>query len=282
MILITGATGTLGGEVVRQLSAKGIDFRAAVHSISKASEISALGGEVVEIDSIDQDTLEEAFKDIEKLFLLTPLSPLAIEMTVNLVDAAKKSGVKHIVKQSGLGADDKAATLLGSFHRRAEKIVEDSGISCTFLRPNSFMQNFLGRPIKSEGKFFLPCGAGKISYVDVRDIAAVAVAALTQNEHEGKIYYITGPEALSHYEIADIFSNVLGRKVMYVDVPPVDVRQGMASSGISEWLIDILLGLYSFQKADLASEISDTVEQVTGKMPISFSQFAKDYAAAFK
>jgi uncharacterized protein YbjT (DUF2867 family) len=282
MILVTGATGTLGSEVVKQLSAKDVSFRTIVRSMSKAGEIKALGGEAVESDYTKPETLKKAFKGIRKLFLLTPLVPNAPEMTANLVDAAKKAGIKHIVKQSGLGADDKAATSLGNFHRQAEKIVETSGIPYTFLRPNSFMQNFLARPIRSEGAFYLPCGNGKVSYVDVRDIAAVAVTALTEDGYEGKIYNITGPKALSHYEIATIFSDVLHRKVNYVDVPPVDVRQAMASRGMSEWLIDVVLGLYSFQRADLAAEVSDAVERVTGKTPISFAQFAKDYATIFK
>jgi uncharacterized protein YbjT (DUF2867 family) len=192
--------------------------------------------EVVVIDYDKPESLAAAFKDADKLFLLTHDSPKSAKHASNLVAEAKESGIRHIVKLSALGADMESVVASLRLHRQAEKIIEESGIPYTFLRPGEFMQNFVNfdsQTIKEQGAFYLPAvGDPKVSFVDVRDIAAVAVKALTDDDgnddkHKGKVYTITGPEALSYYQAAEILSNATGKKISYVNVSKEEARQGM-------------------------------------------------------
>lgn len=287
-ILITGATGTVGSEVVKQLSSNmtDINIKAAVHSIENAKKVQYDKVEVVQIDYNKPETLKEAFKDADKLFLLTHPSPKSAEHESNLVTEAKKAGIRHIVKQSIMGADLQADVEAMRLHRQAEKIIEESGIPYTFLRPNEFMQgfiNFQGPTIKSNNAFYLPAQDAKVSIVDVRDIAAVAVKALTDdNKHNNKTYLITGPETLSYYQAAEILSNATGKKISYVNVSDEEARAAMKETGMNDWLINTILELYNYFRKGYASEVSSAVEEVTGKKQITFAQFAKDYAEAFR
>lgn len=178
----------------------------------------------VPVDYKKPESLKEALKNVDKLFLLTPDVPNAYELASNLVKEAKKAEVIHIVKQSIMGADLEADVGIMRLHRQAEKIIEQSRIPFTFLRPNEFMQNFVNfhsRSIKSNNAFYLPMEDAKVSVVDVCDIAAVAVKSLTENgnnKHNNKTYLITGPEALSYHQMAEILSNATGKKISYVNV----------------------------------------------------------------
>jgi uncharacterized protein YbjT (DUF2867 family) len=297
-ILVTGATGTVGSEVVKQLlSAK--RERQEEEMIIKAAARSAndstfrnLGVQTVELDYNKPDTLTAAFKDVDKLFLLTPFQSNMVDLTSNLVNVAKNAGVKYIVKQSVLGADAEPAITPSRLHRHAEKIIEESGIPFTFLRPNFFMQNFVtfySNFIKTQGAFYVPAGDAKASFVDVRDIAAVAVQALSgrsgkngTGDHVRKAYDITGGEALSYGQAAEILSKEIGKKVNYVNISDEDARKGMKDMGTDEWTINSMIELFGITRAGYLSEISPAVEQVTGNKPITLSQFARDYAGAFK
>ena len=297
-ILVTGATGTVGSEVVKQLlSVKG--ERQEEEMIIKAAARSAndstfrnLGVQTVELDYNKPDTLTAAFKDVDKLFLLTPFQYNMVDLTSNLVNVAKNAGVKYIVKQSVLGADAEPAITPSRLHRHAEKIIEESGIPFTFLRPNFFMQNFVtfySNFIKTQGAFYVPAGDAKASFVDVRDIAAVAVQALSgrsgkngTGDHIRKAYDITGGEALSYGQAAEILSKEIGKKVNYVNISDEDARKGMKDMGADEWTINSMIELFGITRAGYLSEISTAVEQVTGNKPITLSQFARDYAGAFK
>jgi uncharacterized protein YbjT (DUF2867 family) len=297
-ILVTGATGTVGSEVVKQLlSAKGerqeeeMRIKAAARSAND-STFRNLGIQTVELDYNKPDTLTAAFKDVDKLFLLTPFQSNMVDLTSNLVNVAKNAGVKYIVKQSVLGADAQPAITPSRLHRQAEKIIEESGIPFTFLRPNFFMQNFVtfySNFIKTQGAFYVPAGDAKASFVDVRDIAAVAVQALSgrsgkndTGDHIRKAYDITGGEALSYGQAAEILSKEIGKKVNYVNILDQDARKGMKDMGADEWTINSMIELFGITRAGYLSEISPAVEQVTGNKPITFSQFARDYAGAFK
>jgi uncharacterized protein YbjT (DUF2867 family) len=284
-ILVMGATGNVGSQVVKQLADTGANVRAAVRSPRKAESLKSERVSLTEFDTDKPKTIEAAFQGVDKVFLLTPLVPNMVELSANLVAAAKKAGVKHIIKSSGMGAEVEPGITLTRWHREAEKAIEASGIAFTFVRPNGFMQNyanFNGVTIKTQNAFYLPVGDGKVSYIDTRDIAAVAVAALTQDGHEGKAYEVTGLEAISNQEIAEIISQVVSRKINYVDVPEDAARSEMKQSGMPAVLIDMTMELYELYKAGYASEVTPTVEQVTAKKPISFVQFANDYAEAFK
>ena len=286
-ILVTGATGTLGSEIVKQLSAKGETIKAAARSANDNSFENLNGVQVVQLDYNKPDTLAAAFEGVDKLFLLTPFQSNMVDLTSNLVSEAKNAKVIYIVKQSAMGADAEPGITPSRLHRQAERIIEESGIPFTFLRPNFFMQNFVNfysHSIKTQGAFYAPAGDAKVSFVDIRDIAAVAVQSLITNDgkHKGKAYDITGGEALSYGQAAEILSKEVGKKVNYINVSDEDTRKGMKDIGMDEWTINSLIELFEITRAGYASTISPTVEQITGKKPISFSQFADDYEGAFK
>jgi uncharacterized protein YbjT (DUF2867 family) len=286
-ILVTSATGTVGSEVINQLSsATDVNIKAAVHSVENVKRVKGDKTEVVLINYNKPETLTEALNDVDKIFLLTPDVPNAPELASNLVIEAKKAGIRHIVKQSVMGADLESDVGTLRLHRQAEKIIEQSGIPFTFLRPNEFMQNFINfhsPSIKSNNAFYVPLEDAKVSLVDVRDIAAVAVKSLTDDKHNNnKTYLITGPEALSYHQAAEILSNATGKKISYVNISEEEAREAMKEMGMSDWLINTISELSDYFRKGNASQISSAVEEVTGKKPISFSQFAKDYVEAFR
>jgi uncharacterized protein YbjT (DUF2867 family) len=288
-ILVTGATGNIGSEVVKQLlgTAPAVSIKAAVHSSQNVKKVK--DGDrvkVIPIDYNESDTLREALKDVDKLFLLTPDVSNAPDLASNAVTEAKKAGIRHIVKQSVMGADLEADVGTMRLHRQVEEIIEQSGIPFTFLRPNEFMQNFINfhsPSIKGNNAFYIPLEDAKVSLVDVRDIASIAVQSLIdEDKHKNKTYLITGPEALSYHQVAEILSNTTGRKINYVNISDEEARTAMKEIGMSDWLINTVSELSDYFRKGKASEISSAVEEVTGNKPISFSQFANDYIDAFR
>jgi len=279
MICITGATGTLSREVIRQLEPKA-PFRAAYFSATAAETGRARGIDAVLIDYNQPRTLRAAFQGCDTVFLLGPNALNQIELELNAVDAAKAAGVRHIVKQSVLGAAEESYSL-ANIHRPVEKAIEGSGLAWTFLRPNSFMQNtatFMAQTIKAEGAFYSASGQARISHVDVRDIAAVAVAALTAPGHEGKIYTLCGPEALTYDDIADELSKALGRDIHHISLPAADLKAGMLAEGMPEAIADRMLDLERYFREDRASSVTDDVLRVTGRAPRRFAEYARETA----
>ena len=255
MICITGASGTLSSEVIRQLEGKAMPFRAAYFSERAAQIARARGIEAVTIDYNDPETLRAAFRACDRLFLLGPNALNQTELELNAVAAAKAAGVRHIVKQSVLGAAEEAYSL-AKIHRPVEKAIETSGLAWTFLRPNSFMQNavtFMAQTIRAEGAFYSATGQARISHIDVRDLAAVAKAALTTDGHDRKIYTLSGPEALTYDELADELSTVLGRVIRHVSLPAADLKTGMLAEGMPEAIADRMLDLERYFREDRAA-----------------------------
>jgi uncharacterized protein YbjT (DUF2867 family) len=302
-ILVTGATGTVGSEVVKRLTSpssslsSGSRVRAAVHSKDKADKLRNENKtiEIVDVDYNKPETIVDALNGMDKLFLLTLPTPNMSEFALSLIKEAKKNDVKHIVKLSVLDADAEPGIMIGRVHREEEKIIEESGIPYTFLRAGAFMQNFInyfGETIRTQNAIYHPAGDGKVSFVDVRDIAAVATEILLaknneikskqqQQQHEHKKYGITGNEALSYSQAAEILSNVLGRRISYVNITEEDARKAMKKMGMEVWLVDALLELYSLIRSGNASQTTTVVEQITGRKPISLEQFVRDYANFF-
>jgi uncharacterized protein YbjT (DUF2867 family) len=283
MILITGATGNIGTELVKLFSTRNIPVQAMVLDSSDADAISFSGVEFVEGDFDAPETVAAALDGVERAFLLTPSSERAEKQQIDFVDAAMQSGVKHIVKQSQLGADPNSTARFLRYHAAVEKTLQSSGMAYTFLRPNLFMQGLLNfKPtIMAENAFYAAAGEGKVSVVDVRDIAEVAFTALTESGHERESYDITGPQALTHAEMAGQLSTALGREVKFVDVPPEAMREALLKVGLPAWQADGLVEEYALWSQDEAASVSSDVKDVTGKAPRSFVEFAQDYASEF-
>ena len=244
------------------------------------------------MDYNNPESIINALNGIDKLFLLTLPRPNMPEITSRVINEAKKNEVKHIVKLSVLSAEAEPGLIIGRMHRQEEKLVEESGIPYTFLRAGAFMQNFVnffGQTIRTQSAFYIPAGDGKVSFVDARDIAAVATQILLaknngtkiNDQYENKKYGITGNKALSYSQVAEILSNALGRRITYINITEEDARKAMKKMGMEDWLIDALIEFYNVIKSGDASQSTAVVEQITGRKPISFEQFVRDYASSF-
>ena len=285
MILITGGTGTTGRDIVKELAALGAKrVRALVRDESKAAFIREAGFETVEGDFDRPETLGRALEGVGRALLLTPPSPQTVEHQSRFIEAAKRAGVRHVVKFSAYGADAHARGGFAKWHGEAEDMLKASGMAYTMLQPNFFMQNLLGqaRSIAEGGRIYQPVGDARASFVDTRDVAAVAARALAEEGHEGKSYVITGPEALSYHDVAAKLSEAAGREITYVPVSPDDFRNGALAQGLPEWLVGALGLLNETFASGRAAAVTDAVREVTGREPGSFDQFARDHAEAFR
>lgn len=282
-ILVIGATGTIGKEVIKQFSARGIPVRALVHSPEKAASLTAPGVEAVIGDLGKPETIETAMHGITRVFLNTPSDLEKVAWENNVLQNAKRAGVSYIVKISVLGSRLDSPLKIAQQHAQVEQALSESGLTYTILQPHMFMQNLLANAesIASNEVFYAPLGNGKVGLVDARDIAAVAVAALTESGNENQTYVLTGPEALSYGELAERFSTVLGKPVTYVNVSPEAARQAMVGAGTPEWLADDLLFLMATFAVGQGEIVTKAVADVAHKQPISFEQFVTDYRALF-
>ena len=283
-ILITGATGTIRTALTQLLSAQKVPFRAMVRSIKQSGALAAWeGGEVVAGDFNEEETIARALQEVERVFLLTNSSEHAETQQSTFVDAARRAGIKHIVKLSQWAADSHSPVRFLRYHAAVEQKITRAGLGYTFLRPNLFMQGLLGfrDSIAQQGKFFAAIGDARISAVDVRDIAAVAAKALTEEGHEGKTYNLAGPAALTHQEMTDKLSDALGRQIQFVDVSPEAMRGALAAAGFPEWQAEGVIEDYAHYARGEAAEVATGVQDATGNPPRSFAEFARDYAPAF-
>lgn len=283
MILVTGATGSNGKEIIQRLASQNAQVRAMVRNCNRASEIADLNIEVVEGNFDQPETLLSAMAGVDRAFLLTNSSERAEAQQLAFVDAARQSGVKHIVKLSQFAADANSPVRFLRYHAAVEAAIQASGIVYTFLRPNLFMQGLLNfrLTIISQNAFYVAAGDAKVSVVDVRDIAEVAVAALTEVGHEGKIYNLTGPQALTHGEMAAHLSAVLSRQIGFVDVSPESMHETLLSVGFPLWQADGLLEDYAHYRRNEAAVLASGVHDAIGQAPRSFKAFARDYAKIF-
>ncbi|RYZ48725.1 MAG: SDR family oxidoreductase [Sphingobacteriales bacterium] len=283
-ILVTGATGTVGSATIKALEESDIIVRAGVHSIIKGERLKHPQVELVEIDFSRPETIEAAMTGVEKLFLITPFSETQVEMARCLIDQAKKCGIKHIVRLSAMGADAEPGIQLGRWHREVEKMIEESGIPYTHLRPASFMQNFANfysGNIQNDDHIFLPLGQGKISYIDARDIADVAKKVLLTDQFYNQAITLTGPQALSVADIAHQISHVAGRQIHYQEITDEEAKEAMLNHQVPKNLADAMNELHALGKAGYCSGITSGVQEITGRKPRDFHQFAHDYKSCF-
>jgi uncharacterized protein YbjT (DUF2867 family) len=281
MILVTGATGTIGREVVAQLVAAGQKPRVLVRSPEKLKHLEGKI-EVVKGDLDDAASLAKAMQGCDKLFLLTA-GVDGPRLEAKAIDAAKAAGIKHVVKLSVLGAEFEAVSF-GKWHRASEKKLEASGLQWTFIRPGNFMTNTLmwSDTIKKDGAIYQPVGNGKYASIDPADIAAVAVKALTADGHAGKAYALTGPESMSTQQMADVLGKALGKPVKHVDVPADAARSGMIAAGLPEGYVNALMELMAVMKAGGTDLVTPVFQELMGRKPTSFDQWVANNVGAFR
>lgn len=280
MILITGASGNVGREVLKQVALTGARVRAAYQSPNKAA--APAGVEIATVDYNRPDTLSVALKGVDRVFLVGPPTAELPALERKAVDVIAQSGVRHLVKLSAMGGRD--ATFPRQ-HTESEDYILSSGVPYTFLRPNGFMQNMVNynaSTIISQNAFYGTEGDGRVSQIDIRDIAEVAVKTLTEDGHVGKVYTLTGPQALNNTEIAQTLSEVLGREIRFINLPPAEFKQALLSSGVPDWNATALLDLQRLYREGKAAAVTRDVEEILGRKPTSFADFLQDYKTFFQ
>jgi len=276
MILVIGATGTVGSEVVRQLVATGERPRALVRDPATARQ--RLGDQVEHVvgDLDRPETIAAALAGVDRVFLLTTQSSRQPEWERAVIGAAARTGVGQLVKLSVFRANEQSPLQVARQHGQAERVLAQSGLAATILRPVFFMQNLLA--MVHDGAIATAAGDGRVAMVDARDIAAVAVATLTGGGHAGKTYTLTGPQALSFYQVASVLSRQTGRPLRHVRVPPDKVRVALQGRGVAAWYADDMARLHSMLAVGYEEVVTDDIHRVTGRPPRTLAQFAGDHA----
>jgi uncharacterized protein YbjT (DUF2867 family) len=276
--LVIGGNGRVGREVITQLLDAGHGVRALVRSEPKVDALRRSGVEILRGDMDNAEALRSAVEGIRALYVATSDPEESVEQMRGFVGIARDAGVEKIVRLSAMSADPDAASDLSRRHGLRERALEESGLAWTHLRPTWFMQMML--EYAPGGRLDLPGGEGRIGWIDTRDIAAVAVAAMTGEGHEGKAYELTGPAALSYQELADTMSAATGREFIYRDVPRDEYRAMMRAEGEEDWYIDLVLQLYDRISSDELALVTDGVEQALGRKATGFDVFCRDHADA--
>jgi uncharacterized protein YbjT (DUF2867 family) len=287
MILVIGATGVTGSETVRHLVERGEKVRALTRDPAKAEAMPALAGaEIVVGDSSKPESLDAVFEGVDKVYLVPPTDRGWDRMQSGLIDQARRAGVRHIVKLSAIGVSPDQPSMSLRFHWEGEQELEASGIPSTFIRGNSFSQNTLfdAETIKTEGKFYSCVGDAAFAKIDTRDIGEVVARVLSEEGHEGKTYELTGPEPLTYDEIARRLTAALGKTVEYVDMPDDEYAAFLEASGFPDWLAKEFVDIYGrgHYGDGRGAVTTTTVEDLIGRPPRRFDEFAHDYADAFR
>ncbi len=279
-ILVTGATGNTGSQLVAALRRAGVTVRAFVRNEEKAEPLKATGAEVFVGDLDRPETIAPALKGVDKIYLLTWNGPTQSQQSENVIKAAKQAGNIHLVRHSMWGPGGSRIIKQGD---QVEEAIKASGLPWTLLKPTFFMQNTMmaAQTIPSQGAIYWDMKDGRLGMIDVRDIVDAAVAVLTGTGHEGKSYILTGPEAISFHDVAGTFSDVLGKKVTYVSVPGEAALRSMTGMGMPEWIANGYTELSEGFGNNFANSTTKNVEILTGHPARSFEQFVRDHAQVF-
>jgi len=273
-LLVVGASGTVGSELAKQLAAAG-------HTVRKATSRTPSAPDQVPLNLLTGEGRDTAFAGVDRAFFLAPPGHTRQDQLLNpLVDAARAQGVQKVVLMSAMGANaDEAAPL-----RVAERHLEASGLAFNVIRPNWFMQNFNTfwlHGILTQGQILLPVGDAKGSFIDARDIAAVAAELLVSDRFNGQDFDLTGAEALDHHQVAALLTQATGKAIGYTDIPPEAMREGLLAAGLPADYAEFLLTILGYFKAGYAERITDAVQAITGRAPRTLAQYAADYKAAW-
>jgi uncharacterized protein YbjT (DUF2867 family) len=282
-ILITGATGNISSGILSNLEATGHKLRALVRNPEKAEALGKRGMDVRIGDLEKPWTLGPVFEGADTVWLLTPPGPRAPEQSSNGLWAARQAGATHIVRMSAVNAAFNAPTINSRLHALSDAEVAASGIPYTILKPHFFAQNLMmsAGSVAQEGTMYMAMGEGKLGMIDSRDISDFAAHVLTHAGHEGRTYTLTGPASMNLHQVAEAVGKGIGKPVKYIPVPVEAAQQAMTRNGLDPWMVNFMtdyLNAYSANWGDLAT---GDFQAVTGKVPRSIEQFARDFAAAF-
>jgi uncharacterized protein YbjT (DUF2867 family) len=285
-ILVTGATGTNGLQVVKKSLEKGARVRAFVRERDSARKLLPAEVEIFEGDLARKDSVRTSMKEVERVFLLAAVHERMGELEEGLIEVAREAEVRHIVKFSAIGAHPGSKAFFARVHGRAEVALIESGLAYTILQPSFFMQNLFwsADAIKRDGLISNAAGGGEAAHVDAADIAAVAAAALTEpiDQHAGEIYLVTGPERLSYEAIASKFSDVLGRPIGHRSLSDAVYKESMIKAGMPDWQAQAILELDVRCRRGEFSAATDVVERIAKKRPVSSGEFLREHVGVFQ
>jgi uncharacterized protein YbjT (DUF2867 family) len=285
--LLTGARGASGSAVLREFDRNHVAVRALVRNAGKAEDLVRLPGvEIVIGDMLRPDSLGPALDGVDRALMISSSEPAMLETQCRFVDAAKRAGVRHIVKFSGKESSvgfDPMKFRFTRMHEQIEDYLEASGVAWTHLRPSQFMQVYLREApaIVAKRALFLPLENVRLAPIDLDDIAKVAFAVLRGGGHEGRSYEMTGPESLTMAEIAERISVAIGETVRYVNVAPAERRQALLASGMPVYMADALDEQAAERRRCTESRVDLSTHDAFGIRPTSFGEFARVHAEAF-
>ena len=283
MILVTGATGKAGSQVVRALLERGREVRAFARDPDKAQ---SLFGDAVELalgDFADPPSVRAALDGADDVLLSCADDPRRVEWETSAIDAAAAAGVRRIVKLSTVAAEPGSPVAFWDWHGQVERHLRASGVPAVILRSTFYMSNVLAaaEQVSYEGRIYTPAGEARVAMIDPLDVGAVAAAVLTGVGDDGQTHVLTGPEAITYGQVAGELSAATGRPVEFVDVPDEGARQAMVEAGMPDFVAEQLVKVFGQLRQGVAARATNTVESLTGGPPRSFAAFARDHAELF-
>ena len=284
MILVTGATSAVGKAVIKELLARKVVVRAFLRQPVDAAKLQAQGVEAFLGDMTKQASVAQALQGIESVYLITPVAEYLLETEGLWAQEGKKAGIRHLIKQSEIGADPQALSPLLQYHGRAEDAIRTSGVPYTILRTLYFMQNFApmyAHSIITRGMIYAPLADARMSYVDARDVGAVAARLLTKEGHHYQEYEVTGPEAITCTQLAEIFSSLLHTPVHYATISDEETEKALLGR-YSPWRARAVVTLLQFYRQGGGNLVTPVVDEVTGRKPGTAAAFISEHLQSFQ
>lgn len=282
MIVVMGATGQAGSEVVRALVARGERVRAFVRDPGAARPKLGENVELAVGDLADPRSVRAALDGAGTLFLSCADDPRRVGWETGAIDAAAAAGVRRVVKLSAVGAEPGSPVAFWDWHGRVEEHLRASGTGWVILRSSWYMSNLLvaAAQVAAEGRLYAPAGQARVAMIDPRDVAAAAAALLSSPGHEGRTYLVTGPEAITFTEVAAGLSAV-GRRIEFTDIPDEAAEQAMIADGLPAFAAGQIVRIFAQLRQGADRRVTATVQALTGSAPRDFAAFARDHARLF-